>query len=200
MPYDVVEAAGSPWLREHVHDARVAVGEHTYYEGPITLGLWAAQDRIAIGRFCWIARDTLIFGGGNHASRTVSAFDFSKLFGPEGLVPDEHVASRPTVIGNDVWIGHGATILPGAQIGDGAMVGAKAVVAGTVAPYTIVAGNPARRIRQRFEDHTVQQLLGMRWWDWSLERIRRELPRLHSDPARWPTELSPEEAFLTPGK
>lgn len=198
MAYDLVEAGATPWLADQLADSRVSVGSHTYYEGPITLGLWNDRDRIQIGRFCWIARDVTLFGGGNHASRTVSAFDFSKLFGEAGQVPAAEVASRPTVIGNDVWIGHGATILPGAQIGDGAMIGARAVVAGTIAPYTVAAGNPARQIRQRFTDSTVERLLKLRWWDWSLERIRSELPRLHNNPDAWPAELAPHEALLQP--
>jgi acetyltransferase-like isoleucine patch superfamily enzyme len=191
MGYDVVAAGSSPWLREQLDDPRVAVGAHTWYEGPIRLGLWSEDDRIEIGRFSWIAREAMIFGGGNHASKTASAFDFSHLFGPEGLVPREHTRSRPTRIGNDVWIGWGATILPGAQLGDGAMVGARAVVAGTVPPYTVVAGNPARPLRLRFRDDTVRRLLQCRWWDWDLDCVRRALPMLHANPDDWPADFVP---------
>ena len=80
-----------------------------------------------------------------------------------------------TVIGNDVWIGHEATIMPGVQIGDGAIVGSEAVVTADVPPYAIVGGNPARIIRYRFTPEVIQQLLTMAWWHWPLEQISRSL-------------------------
>lgn len=80
------------------------------------------------------------------------------------------------VIGNDVWIGFEAVIMAGVHIGNGAIIGARAVVTKDVAPYTIVGGVPARAIRKRFDDATISRLESLRWWDWSKERIRRELP------------------------
>ena len=70
-------------------------------------------------------------------------------------------------IGHDVWIGHGAIILPGRSIGTGAVVAAGAVVTKDVAPYGIVAGNPARFIRARFPDAIAQRLQRLAWWDWT---------------------------------
>ena len=76
-----------------------------------------------------------------------------------------------TVIGNDVWIGQGARILPGARIGDGVIIGSGAVVAGQVADYAIVAGNPAKVIRQRFSQADVVRLRRIAWWHWPIDRI-----------------------------
>jgi hypothetical protein len=72
---------------------------------------------------------------------------------------------RRTVVGSDVWVGRGAYIKPGITIGDGAVVGAHAVVTKDVAPYSIVAGNPARHIRYRFSDDIIDRLKKIRWWD-----------------------------------
>lgn len=84
------------------------------------------------------------------------------------------------VIGNDVWIGQNVTILPGVLIGDGAIIGANSVVASDVAPYTIVAGNPAKLIRKRFDDELTALLLKFKWLDKSIDEINSLIPILTS--------------------
>lgn len=84
-------------------------------------------------------------------------------------------------IGNDVWIGYGATILSGVRIGDGAIVGANAVVTKDVPPYAIVAGNPAHVIRMRFSPQIISDLLQIQWWNWPFDKIRKNMPLLLSD-------------------
>ncbi|WP_318011557.1 CatB-related O-acetyltransferase [Mesorhizobium sp. CO1-1-9] len=84
----------------------------------------------------------------------------------------------PTEIGNDVWIGLRAVIMPGITIGDGAIIGAGSIVTKDVAPYAIVAGNPARLLRYRFTDDQIASLLAIRWWDWNDDRLEAERPRL----------------------
>ena len=84
------------------------------------------------------------------------------------------------VIGNDVWIGYEAVILAGVTIGDGAVIGSRAVVTKDVLPYTIVGGVPAKTIRRRFDEDTVEELLGLRWWDWPEEVIRENIPAIQS--------------------
>lgn len=84
------------------------------------------------------------------------------------------------IIGNDVWIGFEAVIMAGVHIGDGAIIGARAVVTKDVPPYTIVGGVPAREIRKRFDVATVERLQALKWWDWSEERIRQNLPHLQN--------------------
>jgi phosphonate metabolism protein (transferase hexapeptide repeat family) len=84
--------------------------------------------------------------------------------------------ARRVSIGHDVWIGRGAIVLAGRTIGIGAVVGAGAVVTKDVAPYTIVAGNPARPIRRRFPEAIAERLIALAWWDWSHAALRRAVP------------------------
>lgn len=83
--------------------------------------------------------------------------------------------SRVAWIGHDTWIGHNAVIRPEVTIGDGAVVAASAVVTKDVAPYTIVAGVPARPIRARFAPDIAERLARLAWWDWSHDLLRERL-------------------------
>ena len=80
---------------------------------------------------------------------------------------------------NDVWIGQNVTVLHGVQIGNGATLGANAVVGSHVEPYTIVAGNPARPIRKRFDDELISLLQKLTWWDLPIEEINKIIPLLN---------------------
>lgn len=76
------------------------------------------------------------------------------------------------IIGNDVWIGYGATVMNGVTIGDGAIIAARSVVTKDVQPYTIVGGNPAKVIRQRFSDKCIEKLLKIKWWDYGPDILK----------------------------
>src|SRR5690606_23262164 len=92
----------------------------------------------------------------------------------------ERRRQKHVTIGNDVWIGHGAVIMPGVTIGDGAVVGANAVVTHDVAPYQIVAGVPARPVRQRFPADIAARLMALSWWDWPADKLAQAIPDMQS--------------------
>lgn len=138
-------------------------------------------DKLIIGKFCQIASGVeFVMNGANHLMNAVSTFPFYTLEGWNMKPPA--IADMPlkgdTVIGNDVWIGQNATILPGVHIGDGAIIGANSVVGSSVAPYTIVVGNPAKVLRKRFDDEMIELLLRFKWWDKSIEEIDSLIPIL----------------------
>lgn len=156
----------------------VSIGEFTYGEPCIV------SDRedieLKIGKFCSIAAGVKILLGVEHRTDWNSTYPFNVLI-PSCSYIEGHPASKGDVtIGNDVWLAQGATILSGVTIGDGCVIGANAVVAGSVPPYSIAVGNPAKVIKKRFSDETIVKLQEMRWWDWSYEDIYRVIPLLQS--------------------
>jgi len=176
------------YLKNIVKNPNIMVGDYTYYddlndpenfERNVLYHFDFEGDRliIIIGKFCSLASGVkFIMNGGNHRTDGFSAYPFS-IFGNgwERAAPDAWPHKGDTVVGNDVWIGYNATMLPGITIGDGAIVGAQSVVAQNAPPYTIVGGNPARPIRQRFPAEVVAELLEIRWWDWEIRKITRHL-------------------------
>jgi phosphonate metabolism protein (transferase hexapeptide repeat family) len=140
-----------------------------------------------IGKFCSIAAMTRI-NPGNHPMHRASQSHFSyraSTYFPGESDEAEFFAWRRShagTIGHDVWIGHGAIVLPGRRIGTGAVVAAGAVVTKDVLDYTIVGGNPARVIRQRFPDATAARLQRLAWWNWSHEQLRSALPDFRTLP------------------
>lgn len=138
------------------------------------------HDRLTIGKFCSIACGVkFIFNSANHTLSSLSTYPFPLFFEEWGLAREEVTDSWDNkgdiVIGNDVWIGYEAVIMAGVTIGDGAIIGTRAVVTKDVPPYAIVGGVPARLIRKRFPDETISELLKIRWWDWSKERIAENI-------------------------
>ena len=141
------------------------------------------HDRLIIGKFCSIACGAkFLFNSANHAMAPLSTYPFPLFFEEwdldRGNVTDSWDNRGDIVIENDVWIGYEAVILSGVHIGDGAIIGARAVVTRDVEPYTIMGGVPARPIRKRYDEETIQRLLALRWWDFPPEQMRKCLDAL----------------------
>ena len=178
--------ANEIYVKPAVQDPRIQVGDFTYiadsdFARHVTHFYPWSRDRLIIGKFCQIASGVeFMMNDANHQMNAVSTYPFYTLSGWEmdPPAPDDLPFKGDTVIGNDVWIGQNAVILPGARIGDGAIIGASSVVGGSVAPYAVVAGNPARVLRMRFDDGLIQLLLQFKWWDKSIDEINALIPLL----------------------
>lgn len=157
--------------------AQCTVGRYSYVMPSTCL------DKVQIGNFCSIAEDLQVISR-QHPTNHFSTFPFSKRLAMHGetFPPlfDEDVESGTTRIGHDVWIGTRCIIMGGVKIGTGAIVGAGAVVTHDIPPYAIVGGVPARLIRMRFPQETVNRLMETRWWNWPLKDIRERSGELEA--------------------
>ena len=145
------------------------VGRGTYGDPMIRSWKEKPAAKLKVGAYCSFAKMVQIFLGGEHNTDWISTYPFCSM--QHAKNKDHPRTKGDVIIGNDVWIGWGATILSGVTIGDGAVIGAEAVVAKDVAPYAIVVGNPAREIRKRFCDSTIEYLLELKWWDWEEDKV-----------------------------
>lgn len=171
------------FIKNMITKPNIVAGDYSYYdsangesfEDQVLYHYEVIGTKLIIGKFCSIAPETrFMMDGGNHRMDG-STYPFN-IFGHDW---EKHTPTLEqlrikgdTVVGNDVWIGRRATIMPGVRIGDGAVISAEAVVTKDVAPYTIVGGNPAKEIRQRFAPEIIEELLDLRWWDFDITVIQ----------------------------
>lgn len=185
------------FLKNIIKNPNIVVGDYTYYddfdnvenfEKNVKYHFDFTGDKLIIGKFCMIASGVkFIMNGANHLTNAVSSYPFA-IFGngwESAMEGRTYPNKGDLIIGNDVWIGHAATIMAGVTIGDGAIIATNSVVTKDVAPYTIVGGNPAKEIRKRFSEEQISELLELKWWDWPIEKITEHVKKL--------TGTSPEE-------
>lgn len=180
------------YLNAVIKDPLIEVGDYTIYNDFVADPLLFEKnnvlyhysihrEKLIIGKFCSIACGTkFMFNCANHTLKSLSTYTFP-LFYEEWELEKSNITTAwdnkgDIVIGNDVWIGYEAVIMAGVHIGDGAIIAARAVVTKDVPPYTIVGGTPAKEIRKRFDAEVIQQLLMLKWWNWSTDKIRQCLP------------------------
>ena len=171
------------FLNNIITNPNIIVGDFTYYHDfvdPLNFEKYNAayfhpklDIKLVIGKFCSIAHGArFLSSSANHATDGFSTYPFSVLWDPKDTGYEYTFPNKGnTQIGNDVWIGSEATIMPGVNIGNGAVVGANAIVTKDVAPYSIVAGNPAKLIRKRFDNEIIESLIEIKWWDWPIDLI-----------------------------
>jgi virginiamycin A acetyltransferase len=178
------------FLKNILKNPNIEVGDFTYYddfenvenfEKNVRYHFDFTGDKLKIGKFCMIASDvTFIMNGANHLTEGVSSYPFA-VFGGDWshAMNDKTYPNRgDIVVGNDVWLGYKSVIMSGVYIGDGAIIGAYSVVTKDVPPYSIVCGNPAKVIRQRFSESYTARLLKLAWWDWDFDKISRNVQHL----------------------
>lgn len=159
--------------------AKVKMGRYSYIGGSCSV------TDAEIGNFCSIGGKCSI-GGGVHPMDAVSTspvFLKGRNFLRKNFANIPYEPSEKVVIGNDVWIGSGVYIKGGVKIGTGAVIGAHAVVTRDVEPYSVVAGIPAKEIKKRFDEETINQLLEIKWWEWPDEKLK-EMSKYFDDPKK----------------
>ncbi|WP_299835785.1 CatB-related O-acetyltransferase [uncultured Tenacibaculum sp.] len=178
------------FLKNIITNPNITVGDYTYYddfenvenfEKNVKYHFDFTGDKLIIGKFCMIASGvSFIMNGANHLTDAISTYPFA-IFGngwEKAMEGKSYPNKGGIVIGNDVWIGHNATIMAGVTIGDGAIIATNSTIVKDVPPYTIVGGNPGKEIKKRFDEETINKLLALKWWDWPIEKITENLQNL----------------------
>ena len=184
------------YLKNAITDSSITVGDYTMYndfvndpagfeKNNVLYHYPINHDKLVIGKFCSIACGAkFLFNSANHTMDSLSTYPFSLFFDEWELektnVTEAWDNKGDIIVNNDVWIGYEAVILAGVTVGDGAIIGTRAVVTKDVPPYTVVGGVPAKPIRKRFNDETITELLKLKWWDWSEEKISQNIKAIQS--------------------
>lgn len=176
------------FLKNFIKASNIFVGDYTYYDDPrfgpenfeeynVLYNYHLTRVKLVIGKFCAIAAETRFVMTGDHKLDAISTYPFP-IFN-EGWENAFDVNNLPIkgdiIVGNDVWFGYDSLVKNGVTIGDGAIIATRAVVVKDVPPYAIVAGNPARVVKMRFDEKTIERLLHIAWWNWEIEKINRHL-------------------------
>ena len=173
-------------IGERVILREVSVGDFSYFERH------SEAIYTTIGKFCSIAANSRINALEHPIERLTQhkvsyrPNEYFRWLGVDTAFRARRQA-KSVSIGHDVWIGHGAVVMPGVAIGNGAVIGANAVVTHDVAPYTIVAGVPAKPLRERFSAAIAARIDALAWWDWAPEKLASAIPDM---------QAMPIEAFL----
>jgi len=168
----------SNFTMDNIKMDKVTVGDFSY--GIPFINRWTKKYNLKIGKFCSIAENVQILMDGNHRPDWISMYPYGEIFKDVPKNPGTPIGKGDMEIGNDVWIGKNAMILPGVNVGNGAVIAAGSVVTKNVLPYEIVGGNPASHIRFRFSEKQIADLQKIAWWNWDLDKIKKEASILQS--------------------
>lgn len=164
--------------KEHL-DKGLEIGECTWYAPRIHGDENCAH--IKIGKYCGIARDVVVFRGGEVNWKNASLFDFKNFLNDYEDVPWRKRSKGNVVIGNDVLLYSGVKVLSGVTIGNGAVVAANSLVGKDIPPYAVAWGVPAKVVMYRFDAATREKLEEMQWWDWDYDKLYDAVPLLQNE-------------------
>lgn len=158
------------------------VGKYTYGLHNVVVRIFSGNPIcIQIGSFVSISSNCEIITGGIHPINWISTFPLSERFSKQKKrTPNMPSSNGPIVIGSDVWIASNVTILSGVTIGDGVVIAANSLVTKDLPAYSVAAGVPAKVVKYRFEQHVINRLLEIKWWDWDDEKIEDNIDLLSS--------------------
>lgn len=186
--YPISGYVGLVFLKNIVQSSNIFVGDYSYFDdrinGPedfeernVLYNYHPDRVKLVIGKFCAIAAETKFIMTGDHKLDGISTYPFPVF--KNGWEESYDIGALKIrgdiIIGNDVWFGYGSMVRNGVTIGDGAIIAAGAVVVKDVPPYSIVAGNPAKVVKTRFDERTISRLLSIAWWNWDAEKITKNL-------------------------
>jgi virginiamycin A acetyltransferase len=176
------------FLKNFVKASNISIGDYTYFDdrrnGPenfeeynVLYNYDFSKVKLVIGKFCAIAAETRFIMTGDHKLDAISTYPFP-IFG-QGWEAAFNVFDLPVkgdiIVGHDVWFGYDSMVMNGVNIGNGAIIAARAVVVKDVPAYSIVAGNPAKVVKMRFDEKTIDRLQKIAWWHWNIEKINQHL-------------------------
>ena len=191
--YPIALPSGEKWLhtvflKNVIDHPNIEIGEYTYYNdfrkqvddyarliAPyLHVGV---PEKLIIKKFVQIAHGTqFITSSANHQMDGFSTYPFVVFGMPWSQAYQANFPNKgDTIIGNDCWFGHESIVMPGLEIGDGSIIATRSVVTKNIPPYSIVGGNPAKIIKQRFDDRTIEILLKIKWWNWPIEIINKNV-------------------------
>lgn len=165
-------------LGHNTHIVESTFGDYSYAAGDVSI-IYAD-----IGKYCSIASHVRI-NPGNHPMWRVTQHHMTYRrkqydFGENDTEVFQWRRDNRVTIGHDVWIGHGAIVMPGITVGHGAVIGSGAVVTKDVEPYSINVGVPTKPIKKRFDDHIIEALLDIQWWDWDRATLEERFEDLYN--------------------
>ncbi len=155
------------------------IGEYTY-GAPVIYDY--ETESLKIGRYCSIGPNVTLILGGNHRTDWITTYPFNAKFHDFRHI-DSHKPKGGLTIGNDVWIAANVTILSGVTVGNSSIIAAGSVVVKDVPAYAIVAGNPAKVVRMRFEQNVIEKLEATKWWEKSYQELKPYMELLMSGKA-----------------
>lgn len=191
--YPIKMSTGDVWphtifLKNFINQPNIKIGDYSYFNDfrlPVDdvrkllmpYMHTSAPEKLIIGKFVQIAHGVqIITSRANHQMDGFSTYPFCSFGEPWASSYQPNWPNKgDMIIGHDVWIGHEALIMPAVTIGNGAIIASRSIVTKDVAPYTIVGGNPAKLIRQRFSDEIIESLENIKWWDWPIETINKNI-------------------------